>query len=76
MFPLTFGSSMFVPPSTLPDWLQVWVRLNPVTHLVDAVRALMIGGPTTAPVTQSVLWAIGIVAVFAPLAVAVYRRKT
>lgn len=76
MFPLTFGSSMFVPPSTLPDWLQAWVKINPVTHLVDAVRALMIGGPTAGPVIASLLWAAGIVAVFAPIAVAVYRRKT
>ena len=76
MFPLTFGSSMFVPPSTLPDWLAACVAVNPVTHLVDAVRALMIGGPTAWPVTAALLWAIGIVAVFAPLAVTVYRRKT
>jgi oleandomycin transport system permease protein len=76
MFPLTFGSSMFVPPSTLPGWLQAWVKVNPVTSLVDAVRALMIGGPTTGPVIASLLWAAGIVAVFAPIAVAVYRRKT
>lgn len=76
MFPLTFGSSMFVPPSTLPDWLQAWVKVNPVTHLVDAVRGLMLGGPTAGPVLQSILWSIGIVAVFAPIAVSVYRRKT
>jgi oleandomycin transport system permease protein len=75
MFPLTFGSSMFVQTSTLPGWLQAWVKINPVTHLVDAVRALMIGGPTAGPVVQALLWAGGIVAVFAPLAVAVYRRK-
>jgi len=76
MFPLTFGSSMFVPVKTMPGWLQAWVKVNPVTHLVDAVRGLMLGGDTGWPVTQSLLWAIGITAVFAPLAVRAYRRRT
>ena len=77
LFPLTFGSSMFVPVSTLPGWLQSWVKVNPVTHLVDAARGLMIGGTDVAwPVTQSLLWSIGITAVFAPLAVRAYRRRT
>jgi oleandomycin transport system permease protein len=76
LFPLTFGSSMFVPVKTMPDWLQAWVKVNPVTHLVDAVRALMLGGDSAGPVTQSLLWTIGITAVFAPLAVRAYRRRT
>jgi oleandomycin transport system permease protein len=76
LFPLTFGSSMFVPVNTLPGWLQSWVKINPVTHLVDAVRGLMVGGDVASPVTQSVLWALGITAVFAPLAVRAYRRRT
>jgi oleandomycin transport system permease protein len=76
LFPLTFGSSMFVPVNTMPGWLQAWVKVNPVTHLVDAVRALMLGGDAARPVTQSLLWTIGITAVFAPLAVRAYRRRT
>ncbi len=77
LFPLTFGSSMFVPVATLPGWLQSWVKVNPVTHLVDAARGLMIGGTDVAwPVTQSLLWSIGITLVFAPLAVRAYRRRT
>jgi oleandomycin transport system permease protein len=76
LFPLTFGSSMFVPVSTLPGWLQAWVKVNPVTHLVDAARGLMLGGDVAWPVTQSLLWSIGITAVFAPLAVRAYRRHT
>jgi oleandomycin transport system permease protein len=76
LFPLTFGSSMFVPVNTLPGWLQAWVKVNPVTHLVDACRGLMIGGDTAWPVTQSLLWALGITVVFAPLAVRAYRRRT
>jgi oleandomycin transport system permease protein len=76
MFPLTFGSSMFVPVSTMPGWLQAWVKVNPVTHLVEATRGLMLGGDVAWPVTQSLLWSIGITVVFAPLAVRAYRRRT
>jgi oleandomycin transport system permease protein len=76
MFPLTFGSSTFVPVDTLPGWLQAWVKVNPVTHLVEASRGLMVGGDVAWPVTQSLLWTIGITAVFAPLAVRAYRRRT
>jgi oleandomycin transport system permease protein len=76
LFPLTFGSSMFVKVSTMPGWLQAWVKVNPVTHLVEASRGLMLGGDVALPVTQSLLWSAGIVAVFAPLAVRAYRRRT
>ena len=76
MFPLTFGSNMFVPTSSLPGWLQGWVRINPVTHLTDAIRGLLVGGPVAGPVAWSVLTGALILAVFAPLAVATYRRKT
>jgi len=75
LFPLTFGSSMFVPVDTMPGWLQAWVHVNPVTHLVDAVRGLMLGGPVAWPVTQSLFWCAVLVVVFAPLAVRAYRRK-
>ena len=76
MFPLTFGSNMFVPTATLPGWLQAWVKINPVTHLTDAIRGLLVGGPVAGPVGWSVLTGGIIVAIFAPLAVATYRRKT
>lgn len=76
LFPLTFGSSTFVPIDTMPGWLQGWVKVNPVTHLVDACRGLMVGGDVAWPATQSILWAIGITVVFAPLAVRAYRRRT
>ena len=76
MFPLTFGSNMFVPTSSLPGWLQGWVKINPVTHLTDAIRGLLVGGPVAGPVGWSVLTGAIILAIFAPLAVATYRRKT
>jgi oleandomycin transport system permease protein len=76
MFPLTFGSNMFVPTASLPGWLQAWVKVNPVSHLTDAIRGLLVGGPVAGPVSWSVLTGGLILAVFAPLAVATYRRKT
>jgi oleandomycin transport system permease protein len=75
IFPLTFGSNVFVPTGTLPGWLQAWVKVNPVTQLSDAVRALLSGRPAGHAVGWTVLWTAGMVATFAPLAVAVYRRR-
>jgi oleandomycin transport system permease protein len=75
MFPLTFGSNVFVQTATLPGWLQAWVKVNPVTALTEASRSLVVtGGPVATSVWHSLLWAIGITAVFAPLAVRRYRR--
>jgi oleandomycin transport system permease protein len=75
LFPLTFGSSSFVPVDTMPGWLQSWVHVNPVTHLVDAVRTLLVGGGSTWPILESLGWCALILAIFAPLAVRAYRRK-
>ena len=78
-FPLVFGSNLLVQSSTMPGWLQAFVKVNPVTYLSDAERALLTGtspdGAAT-PVIRSLLWALAIFAVFAPLAVRVYRRRT
>ena len=76
MFPLTFGSNMFVPVGTLPGWLRGWVDINPVSHVVSAMRGLLVGGPVTGPVLWSVASGLAILAVFFPLAVQVYRRRT
>jgi oleandomycin transport system permease protein len=76
MFPLVFGSDLLVPVSTMPGWLQAFVKVNPVTHLTEAERALLNGGAAAGLVGQSLLWALGIFVVFAPLAVAMYRRRT
>jgi oleandomycin transport system permease protein len=76
MFPLTFAASTFVPASTLPGWLQAWVRVNPVNHVVEALRGLLVGGPVAGPLAWSLGWAVGLLAVFAPLAVWAYRRRS
>jgi ABC-2 type transport system permease protein/oleandomycin transport system permease protein len=74
IFPLTFISSAFVPVESMPDWLQAFAEVNPVTTMVDATRALFLGTPAGNDVCGAVLWALGIVAVFSTLAVWRYRR--
>ena len=77
MFPLVFGSGLLVPVATMPGWLQSFAKVNPVTYLTEAERALLTGtGPAAGPVIKSLLWALGIFGVFAPLAVRAYRRRT
>jgi oleandomycin transport system permease protein len=76
MFPLTFGSSVFVPATTMPSWLRGFVEVNPVSKLSDAVRGLLTGGPVAGPATAAIVASVVIVAIFAPLAVALYQRRT
>jgi ABC transporter DrrB family efflux protein len=76
IMPLVFGSSILVPnTSTFPGWLQAWVKVNPITHLADAVRGLTVGGPTSTHVLYTLAWAAGIVLVTFPIAVRMYARK-
>lgn len=74
LFPLVFASSAFVPVESMPGWLQAFAANQPVSVTVDAVRALMLGGPTTSAVLQSLAWTLGILAVFVPLAARRFRR--
>jgi oleandomycin transport system permease protein len=76
LFPLTFGTSMIAPKETMPGWLQSWVDVNPVAHMMDASRALMLGGPLGDHVVWVLVWSVGFLVVFAPLAVGAYRRRT
>jgi len=76
LFPLTFGSSMFARVDTMPGWLQTWVHINPVSHLTNAVRNLLTGGPVAYDSLVAMGTACAILAVFAPLAVRAYRLKS
>ncbi len=76
VLPLSFGSNTFVRASTLPGWLQAFVHVNPITHLVDVVRGLMLGGPVAGPLGWTALWMAALLAVFVPLAMRAYRRRT
>jgi ABC-2 type transport system permease protein len=83
IFPLTFASAAFVPLQSMPGWLEAWAKINPVTIIVQALRALALGGDTATRlqggstfthVSQAVAWIVGILLVFVPLAVRRYRR--
>jgi ABC transporter DrrB family efflux protein len=75
VFPLTFISSAFVPVHSMPSVLRAFANVNPFTIVVDALRWLWIGYPAPSNnVWGSIVWAVVIVAIFAPLAVARYRR--
>jgi ABC transporter DrrB family efflux protein len=75
IFPLVFASSAFVPVRTLPGWLQAFANVQPVSVTVNAVRALTQGGPVFHWLWQSVLWTVGLIVVFIPVAVARYRKS-
>jgi len=74
IFPLTFVSSAFVPPETMPGALQWFAEWNPFSITVNAIRALFIGDPAGNTVWGAIAWSIGIAAVFGVLAVAKYKR--
>ena len=74
VFPLTFISSAFVPVESMPSALRWFAEINPFTVTVDAMRALWLGAPAGNDVWGAFVWTLVIVAVFAPLAVARYRR--
>ena len=75
LFPITFGSNIFVDPETMPGWLESWVSVNPVAHLVTAVRGAMSGALDSA----ELMWVLGasalLVAVFAPLTMYLFANK-
>jgi len=74
LFPLTFLSSAFVPIATMPGWLQAFANNQPVTYVIDTMRALALGGPVVPSLWKSLVWLAGIFVVFLPLAVRAYRR--
>lgn len=82
IFPLVFASSVFVPTSSMPDWLQVFAENQPISILANTVRSLMLpeealsflGFDQGQLILQSFLWIAAIIAVFAPLSVRMYKK--
>jgi ABC transporter DrrB family efflux protein len=74
IFPLTFASSMFVPAESMPDGLRQFAEANPFTTITDALRSLWLDTPAHTDVWMAFVWCAVLIAVFAPLAVARYRR--
>lgn len=76
LFPLTFLSNAFVPVDTMPKWLEWFANVNPISHLVTAVRELVNTGTAGGDLVTSLVGAAVIVAVFAPITVRAYMRRT
>ncbi|MBB5077434.1 ABC transporter permease [Nonomuraea endophytica] len=74
--PLLMVSSAFVPADAFPGWIEPVVRHQPVTAVLDALRALAEGGPTAGPVVKALAWMAGLLAVFSAAAVQAFRRAT
>ncbi len=75
IFPLTFLSNVFVDPSTLPDWLRMFVEVNPISQVVTATRGLMDGVATIGSILVVLATAAALTAIFAPLTVHLYRSR-
>ncbi|MFZ0382669.1 MAG: ABC transporter permease [Solirubrobacteraceae bacterium] len=76
LFPLVFASSVFVPVSTLPNWLQAVAKVSPVTLAANAARSLALVPGTPSSLVGAIVWIAGLLAVFIPLSVWRYRRMT
>jgi len=82
VFPLAFVSSAYVPISSMPTWLQVFAKHQPLTYMVDTVRALtlgphahaLLGHPSSYFLTRALIWTATIIAVSLPVAIARYQR--
>jgi ABC-2 type transport system permease protein len=75
LFPLTLASNIFVDPATMPGWLQAFIDVNPISHLVTAARGLMAGTATAGQVGWVLAAAAALTAVFAPLTTHLYRNQ-
>jgi ABC-2 type transport system permease protein len=76
LMPLTFASNVFVDPATMPSGLRAFVEINPVSHLVTAVRGLMAGNADTAEIFWVLVASVVLTAVLGPIAMRIYRTKT
>jgi ABC-2 type transport system permease protein/oleandomycin transport system permease protein len=76
MFPMTFVSSAFVDPSTMPEWMQPFAEHNPFTVATDAARALFNGLPVGNDAWLTLAWSVGITAVFAGWSIHKFSRST
>jgi ABC transporter DrrB family efflux protein len=76
LFPLTFASSAFVRTEDMPGWLQTFADHQPMTQVIDAVRGLLLDQSVGSHGWQALAWCMGILLVFVPLSVSLYRRTT
>ncbi|PTY38773.1 ABC transporter [Saccharospirillum sp. MSK14-1] len=75
LMPVTFASNIFVDPATMPDWLQAAIGVNPVAHLVTALRDILAGQPSWSGIALSLLAPAVLTAIFGPLTMVLYQRQ-
>ena len=75
LFPLTFLSNAFVPVNTLPKTLKWFATMNPVSHLINAIRTLLEQGKTSDDFWICIIGAVSIMAVFSTITIRAYIRK-
>lgn len=76
VFPLTFASTAFVPAEGMNSVLRAFAENQPITHVIEAIRALILGTPVGNHVTMSVVWLVGVLIVSIPLASWLFKRQT
>jgi daunorubicin/doxorubicin transport system permease protein len=75
LFPLTLASNVFADPRTMPGWLQAFIHVNPISHLVTAARGLMAGTATAGQAVWVLAASAVLTAIFAPLTMHLYRGR-
>lgn len=75
IFPLTFASSAFVPVNSMSSVLGAFARNQPITHIVEAVRSLMLGTPMGDHGWLAIVWSLGTLAIAMPVAAYLFRRR-
>jgi len=76
VFPLTFASGAFAPTETLASWLKPFAENQPITHVIEAIRSLMIGTPAGNHVWLAMVWCLAILLISVPIATYLFRKKT
>ena len=74
LFPLTFASSAFVVTNNMPGVLKAFANHQPITQVIDAVRGFLLDQPVGPHGWQALAWCAGILVIFIPLPVSLYRR--
>lgn len=74
IFPLTFASAAFVPTETMPFGLRQFAQNQPVTHIIEAIRALLLGMETGNHIKMSLIWSLIIIAISVPIATILFKQ--
>jgi ABC transporter DrrB family efflux protein len=76
VFPLTFASSAFVPTNTMPSWLEAFTENQPITLVINTVRAWMLGNDAGSDAWRALIWSLGLLVIFFPIALWMYKKRT